>query len=195
MRHLVLWSGGPDSTLSLIDALKTNDPVVALHVSIKFPPNPGRSPKWEYELNRIRTLYPYLQKKYRPFDINFNEFTLNNCRISDILIMVPFAAGLCNYYQDIGKIWTGDDAVQDDGKMDNALKQAIMLSIFGHRHPGTNLNIDYHPVPGTNRTKQQIRDELGEELWQMAISCRDPMLDGSVCNTCESCLERNSTHG
>lgn len=195
VRHLVLWSGGPDSTLSLKDVLtQTNDPVVALHVSLKFYTEPGRMPKWQYELGLVKTLYPMMQKMFRPFELITNEFKIDHCVISDILIMVPFAAGACNYYKDIGKIWTGDDSVQDDGMMDNALKSAIQLCIFGHRHPKTNLNIDYHPKPGTNRSKQKIREDLGEELWNTAISCRQPYIDGSVCGECESCKERLTTH-
>ena len=192
MRHLVLLSGGPDSALALKDVLtNTDDPVVVLHVSmIPGTANPHHPSRWEYELSAVRRLVDQL-KTIRAFEIHYAKHIQENfvC-LSDLLILAPYAAGLCNYYKDIEKIWTGDDLEQDDGAIDTAFKTIVMTAIFSKRNPTTNLNIEYCPIPGTNRSKQQIREQLGETLWYLSWSCRNPSIDARECGECESCLER-----
>jgi 7-cyano-7-deazaguanine synthase in queuosine biosynthesis len=61
------------------------------------------------------------------------------------------------------------------------------------RNPKTPVNFDYRPIPGTNRTKQQIRSALGEQLWAMSWSCRSPV-NNEPCGSCHSCHDVRSTH-
>ena len=196
MRSLVFWSGGPDSTLSLLDALReNNDDVIAINIALKCGSGKEILPRWQFELSAVRSMHRYISELVRPFVVHYTEFKEEPYfRIPDMMIFPIYAAGLCNFYKDIRKIWVGDDVQQDDGVMDKSLLDATKICIYPKRFPETILDIEYHPAAGKNRTKQQIREQLGEVLWAMSWSCRSPSLTGQVCWNCESCKERLTTH-
>jgi 7-cyano-7-deazaguanine synthase in queuosine biosynthesis len=187
MRHLVLWSGGPDSTLALHDALtKTSDPVVAFHADI------APSPRWQHERAAVRRIYDHLRTSIRSFDLVTAQ--VQAADVPDMMLLVPQVAGLLNRYGDIKVIWGGEDArFNGDDSFDRDFQEAIRLCVTPSRFPKTPLNFGYRPIPGTNRTKQQIRTALGEQLWAMAWSCRSPV-NNEPCGACHPCQDVRSTH-
>lgn len=191
MRHLVLLSGGPDSALALAHALATAEPVVALHVSIV-----SHARRHEYERLACRRIVARLQQHHRD-QLAYHEASLtppDRAGFSDLPVLGAFAAMLANGYGDIGKTWVGMDLQQNDGAVDAAFRAVMRAAIFPKRFPHTRIPAEHSPAPGTNLGKQQIRDSLGEELWALTWSCRNPSLAGRTCGHCESCIERSTTH-
>jgi 7-cyano-7-deazaguanine synthase in queuosine biosynthesis len=190
MRHLVMLSGGPDSALALVQALASGEPVVALHVLIVT-----HARRHEYERAACRRIVARLRRDWPELD--FHEASLtppSRAAYADLPILGAFAAMLANGYGDIGKTWVGMDLQQDDGAVDAAFCTVMRTAIFPKRFPSTWIPTEHSPAPGTNLSKQQIREALGEELWALTWSCRNPGLTGITCGRCESCIERSGTH-
>lgn len=185
-----MLSGGPDSTLALVQALATPEPVVALHVSIV-----SHARRHEYERVACRRIVTRLGREHP--DLAYHEALLKppeRAAYADLPVLGAFAAMIVNGYSDIGKTWVGMDLQQDDGAVDAAFCAVMRWAIFPKRFPETRIPEQHSPVPGTNWSKQQIRESLGEELWALTWSCREPSLAGLVCGRCESCIERSTTH-
>lgn len=184
-----MLSGGPDSTLALLQALSTHEPVVALHVSIVT-----HSGRHEYERAACRRIVTRLRADWPSLDYQEAGFTPppRGC-YADLPVLGVFAAMIANGYGDVGKTWVGMDLQQDDGLVDAAFCGVLRSAIFPKRFPNTLIPTEHSPRPGTNLGKQQIRQALGEELWSLTWSCRKPGPTGITCGGCESCLERSTT--
>jgi 7-cyano-7-deazaguanine synthase in queuosine biosynthesis len=197
MRQLVLLSGGPDSALALKMACETGEPVVALHVNFKQQDDcAGGTVRWRFEQLAAIRLHDWFHHK--GYQVDYVEADFVACcrmRYANVPMLGSFAAAICNAYQDIGATWLGMDASQDDGRMDAAFCAVLRAAIAPWRFPQTHLPAIHHPAPGTNWSKQQIREALGEELWALTISCRNPRpLTGEICRDCASCVQRSATH-
>jgi 7-cyano-7-deazaguanine synthase in queuosine biosynthesis len=185
-----MLSGGPDSTLALVQALATGAPVVALHVSIASHPR-----RHEYERLACRRIIARLRREYS--DLTYHEAAITppaRGAFADLPVLGAFAAMLVNGYGDIVKTWVGMDLQQNDGAADAAFCAVMCSAIFPKRFPRTRIPTEHAPIPGANLNKQQIRAALGEELWTLTWSCREPSLAGLVCGRCERCIERSTTH-
>ena len=186
-----MLSGGPDSALALKEALTLYvDPVVAYHVNLIHP----RQNRYQYELNACQKQVDYCRTNYRYFDYHVASFIANDeAKYPDVPLLGAFASTICNHYKDIDHIWIGEDDVGDTNDTDKMFYGALMCSIYPARNPNTNLKWTNHPTFGTNRTKQKIREDLGEDLWALTWSCRMPD-NGKPCNKCGSCERRNATY-
>lgn len=185
-----MLSGGPDSTLALVQALATGEPVAALHVSIV-----SHARRHEYERLACRRIVACLRREHP--ELAYHEASLTppaRGSFADLPVLGVFAAMLANGYGDIGKTWVGMDLQQDDGAVDAAFCAVMRAAIFPKRFPQTHIPTEHAPAPGTNWSKQRIREALGEELWTLTWSCREPSLTGLTCGRCESCIERSTTH-
>ncbi len=186
-----MLSGGPDSALALVQALAAGEPVAALHVSMV-----NHARRHEYERAACRRIAARLRRDHGD-RLGYHEASLTppeRAGFADLPVLGAFAAMIVNGYGDIGKTWVGMDVQQDDGAVDAAFCTVMRAAIFPKRFPRTRIPAEHSPVPGTNLNKQQIRGALGEELWALTWSCRNPSLAGLACGRCESCIERSTTH-
>lgn len=185
-----MLSGGPDSTLALVQALATGEPVVAVHVSLV-----RHARRHEYERVACQRIVAQLRRDHPHLD--YQEASLTppeRAGYADLPVLGAIAAMVVNAYGDIGKTWVGMDLQQDDGAVDAAFCAVMRIAVFPKRFPSTRIPDEHSPCPGANWDKQRIRATLGEELWALTWSCRNPSVVGVPCGACESCIERASTH-
>lgn len=192
-----MLSGGADSALALKWACETGEPVVALHVNFKERGEcHSGTARWRYEQLAAIRVHDWLHHK--GYVLDYLEADFVKCcqmRFADVPMLGTFAAAVCNSYGDIGSTWLGMDVQQDDGLVDKAFCDVMRAAIFPKRFPQTTIPQHHYPRPGSNWSKQRIREALGEDLWALTFSCRDPRpLTGEVCGHCEGCQERASTH-
>jgi 7-cyano-7-deazaguanine synthase in queuosine biosynthesis len=196
MRHLVLLSGGPDSALALKMACETGHPVVALHVNFRKQGDcASGTARWRFEQLAAVRLHDWFHHK--GYELEYLEADFVACcrmRYADVPMLGTYAAAVCNAYGDIGTTWLGMDASQDDGQMDAAFCDVMRAAIARARFPETHVPAVHHPAPGSNWPKQRIREALGEELWALTFSCRNPRpLTGEICGACPGCRQRIAT--
>lgn len=185
-----MLSGGPDSALALVEALRqTSEPVVALHVVLV-----ANSNRHEYETAACKRIVDYCRKNYRDFEYTTGKVVPPKmARYSDFPILGSMVGMVCNGYGDVRKIWAGMDESAGSG-VDQAFDQVMRGSIFAERHPGTNIPTEFYPMPWELKNKQFVREQLGEELWNLTWSCRHPQIGGVECGKCHSCENRMKTH-
>jgi len=186
-----MLSGGPDSALALKLALTTTvDPVLALHVIIAD--SGGRHERESLACQRI---VDFCQRTFRPFDYDVAKMTpQKNGRWADAPVLGVFAAMSCLYHGDIGKTWLGVDDRARDGKVDQAFRDVLRHTAFPGYFPNARLPEAHYPRPDENLTKQQVREQLGEDLWVLTWSCRAPKFPGRPCGDCHSCKARSATY-
>ena len=185
-----MLSGGPDSTLALVEALATGAPIIALHVSFI-----SDARRHEYERAACRRIVARLRQGHP--DLAYREAAVvppPGSGYADLPVLGVFAAMLVNSFGDIGKIWVGDDTRQGDHSADEAFLTVMRAAALPARFPQMRMPSLYAPAPGTDRSKQEIREALGEPLWELTWSCRRPNLVGAICGACENCVDRNATH-
>lgn len=189
MRHLVLLSGGPDSAVCLKKVLtETDDPVVALHVS--FNDEFGR---WRMERAAVEMISLYCRSMFRDFVLEYASCTFPRQHgYSDIPMLAPFAASIVLGYRDIGKTWLGVDDDQDDKPAGRHFRKALEACVFEERH-GIPCPREYFPPLDYCMPKREVRAYLGETLWNLTWSCRQPQ-GMDPCGRCRSCINRRKAY-
>lgn len=191
MRHIVLWSGGPDSTKCLIDMLEnTNDPVIALHLRGDIPTVPMDPGVIEGELNAIHTLAPIIRERYRDFELkefSHHRFVFgsddhfgNEIHTFPLIYMLDDTP--TNFYI-ARNSWDRDTTlIKDQGTGVGKSQQLsdILCKAAGGSYIAHNLN----------KPKVEICYELGD-LLPLTWSCIGPVIEkGKPCGKCSWCRRR-----
>ena len=201
---LVLWSGGLDSTYTLVKLLKdSHHDVYAHHVIKKSRTDDGKtlSHLGKYEARAVRLMQPWIAQHFRPFAYSESAVDLsafpNFARDMVTSFFFGAQAAMTWGFQREDKIFTGENADEDQaGVPELALRYRWQYNTLVYQHlvqavMGTDRAPDLtwlNPAP----TRQQQADELPPELYHMAVCCRDPKpIDDNnyeACGVCVPCV-------
>lgn len=183
---IVMFSGGIDSTYTLVRMLReTNDQIVVHH--IHFINNEDR---YRIEAERARKIVDYCQAKYRPFTYSESALDHRCFRFYGYdMVGVGFEAGLVahSYQLQYGRIpdrWTIGSCVEEGRNPTRwpHVLACVAANCWPHQPP------EYFgfPVP---RKADEIA-YLPDEILDLSWTCRRPVWkDGRAeeCGTCKTC--------
>ena len=195
MTHVVLISGGPDSAYALKRAIDcTDQPVVALHVVRACCSGSKLHLREEEAARRVfEALCGGLDRC--TYADAYSRMSPEVCGpIPDLMIVAPFVASACLLLEDVECVHVGPDPKMVDGVIDNHFALAVRTCMVPARN-GIDPPAHFWPRGRENDvSKQQVREALGEVLWEATWSCRNPK-GLAQCGECEGCLERKETTG
>lgn len=193
MRHIVLWSGGIDSTNCLINILtNTNDEVIALHMNGDLPLIPMDPNIIKGERDAIHSMLPILRNRYREFEYKefshqrflFDEddhagYEVTTFPLIYMLDGTPTVVYLSKNQEEMGEfseLFHSElsNAIKKDRELQSALYQysTIEFKIYNKEKP-----------------KAQVYQELGE-LTEYTWSCIGPCKEeGKQCGECIWCVQ------
>lgn len=196
---IISWSGGPDSTACLIDLLQyTDDPVIAYHIFVK-PTNASvvtgnynlDQPGEKLDYQAVKKLTPMLKEQFRDFDVRFITITTpqdpdnyHEIGLYPLLIAINndaiYYSGRC-----------AEDTEDDQSWVTNT---STPLYHFVERRDAIKDFCDLEIVKyNSEKTKKQIRKELGEKIWKLTWSCQLPTSTNKPCGKCPKCVINKST--
>ncbi|MDX5370592.1 MAG: hypothetical protein LPL29_14575 [Alphaproteobacteria bacterium] len=184
MTALVMWSGGLDSTASLVYWLRyTRDPVLALHIRLI-----NHEDRWAAEGHAVARQKAWICANIRDFTLKTITIDLNG---SDLhppdMASVVYAAGLVvRDRPDVSSILIG--TCVEEGHNDERWN-AFARMIEGAAWPRPRMPALC--MPCAHMTKAKELEFVGPELAQMFWSCRTPVRTEKgweECGRCETCV-------
>lgn len=180
--HVVTWSGGPDSTYTLMKVLQeTDEPVLAL--SCFF----GNDRFQQASIRAVRQLEAAMLQRFRPFDVR--QFALRSLRgVKESVVHEELnflCVGSCMSMKSKDPILYWSRCADDDGPNSYFAFQQHRID----RYSNAVRELIPHRVVGQDVTKIEIRDALGD-LWPLTWSCAEPTKALKPCGICEKCIER-----
>lgn len=176
--RVIAWSGGPDSTLALKQALETNDPVVAVHVVAATESRylcacRDATRRLEPELLRIR---PFPVVRY------WVHCEGGESETTDEVTALILCAALA--YDDPVIYWgrcredrQGCSWINRNSDLERRQQQMLKGLV---KDKAANRNLP----------KSEVRRQLGP-LWDLTWSCLYPTIDLLPCGQCGKCRERD----
>ena len=190
---LVLLSGGIESTYCLYKALQEDYPVHVHHINMI-----NRDMR---HIEEKRAVYFILDElKIMGYSFSYSETTVDFSMAEQsmpfdedvtIFIAAKIAEGL---HFDVVTFYEGSN--KDDFEKESVKKRfelrGDIYEYFHNCHYNVgervqHINIEF---PCKDMTKEDVWNELPEELRVLTWSCRHPYL-GNICGKCEACIERS----
>ena len=198
VKSLVVWSGGLDSTYSLVRLLKeTDDNVFAHHIHFKGRNDSGESVshKCEYEAVAIEKMRPYIEETFRPFTYSESHLDISAFTVfaRDTATSMFFAAQAAMTYG-----FTPRDRILLGMNRDEDVRWNAGTDSYRYRRLVTirmlkavmeSEEVPYFYLFDPRPSKQEEADFLPYELFRMSASCRDPLLVEDGFGMCGACLE------
>jgi 7-cyano-7-deazaguanine synthase in queuosine biosynthesis len=206
-KSLVMWSGGLDSTYTLVRLLKeTDDEVFAHHVHRNARRDDGTdlAATCEYERQAATVMRTYMSEHYRPFTYSESSIDLTafSAFARDTATSMFFAAQAAMTYQfsPFDRIMIGVNRDEDARWIENTetykFRRMMVNQMLKAVWESEDVPFFYLWTP--RPTKQAEADYLPLELFQLTASCRNPSREGArwiVCGTCAECSTlANVTH-
>lgn len=198
-KSLVMWSGGLDSTYTLVRLLnETDDEVYAHHVHRNARRDDGRdlAATCDYERDAIAVMLEYIRKHYRPFTYSESSIDLTafSAFARDTATSMFFAAQAAMTYQfsPFDRIMIGVNRDEDKRWIENteAYKFRRMMVNQMVKAVWESEDIPFFYLWTPRPTKQEEADYLPLELFRLTASCRDPKRDDEgwvLCGKCPEC--------
>lgn len=192
MKRIVSWSGGPDSTATLIHLLQnTDDRVIAIHIKGDMPTVAMDPDITEGEENAVLTLAPILRERYRDFELkvfSHRRFILDEwedhrgieAHFFPLIYMLdnePAVMYIGRNETDKKENWPRyvNGSIEGSYTIRDQLMGAIGVEVV-------DFNID--------KPKSEICLDLGD-LWDLTWSCLGPLREKGVqCGVCRWCRQR-----
>ena len=183
---IVMFSGGIDSTYTLVKLLKeTDDEILAHHIHLV---NPER--RWKAEAEACHRIFERCRTEFR--DFQYSESLVDHRGLSWFgydMVTVGFEAGLVahSYFQKHGRMpdrWANGKCVEEgyNNERFRHVKACVSANTWPHPPP--------EPFIWTPVTKREQMIYLGPELTAECWTCRRPneTADGLVaCGSCRTC--------
>ena len=207
VKSLVMWSGGLDSTYTLVRLLReTDDAVFAHHVhyNVRRPTGAGRSCRCEYEAGAVSRLLPTIRAEYRNFEYGesrldittFSQFARDETTVMYFAAQAALSYGLTPFDRILLGVNASDDVEWRTGTHACALRRLLAAQVLRAVWECDQVPFIYLWDP---RPSKQIEAEyLPRELFEMTVSCRDPIarergfsdVQLTPCESCERCRTR-----
>jgi 7-cyano-7-deazaguanine synthase in queuosine biosynthesis len=185
IRSLVMWSGGLDSTYSLVRLLReSGDEVHAHHVhrNARTPDGRRRSRICEYEARAVAALRTALADGYRPFEYTESRVDLaafpERARDSTVAMFFAAQAAMSARLTPFDRIVLGVNA-DDDGDWapgTHACSLRRLIAIRTLKAVWECEEVPYLYLWPERPTRHEEAAFLGAELAALTASCRDPEL-------------------
>jgi len=210
VRSLLMWSGGLDSTYSLLRLLEaTGDEVHVHHVHANLCRAGGarRSRRCEYEASAVAAMLPWLREHCRGFEYAESRVDLSALPVfaRDTTMVMFFAAqaALSIGLTPFDRIVFGVNADEDPRWQPDAERYALrrLLTIRMLKAVWEIEEVPYFYLWNPRPSKHQVVDSLPAELVRLAVSCRDPVARTDAlgeerlvaCGRCAKCRSRDAT--
>ena len=177
--HVISWSGGPDSTYSLLRFLReTSDPVVTVSVGAAVDPKFVRAC-----MRATQRLEGPIRERTRDFRVVRYSLYTENTVAEPIDEITALTVATVLQVEDPIVYWCrcAEDDQPGAWQTRNANLLARSAQMIERVAPLHVLNTDV--------AKSTIRKELGD-LWDLTWSCLFPTEDLEPCRRCDKCRER-----
>ena len=198
-KSLVMWSGGLDSTYTLVRLLKeTEDEVFAHHIHRNARRDDGKdlAATCEYEREAVAAMRAYINRHYRSFSYSESavDLTAFSAFARDTATSMFFAAQAAMTYQfsPFDRIMIGVNRDEDTRWIEHTetykFRRMMVNQMLKAVWESEDVPFFYLWTP--RPTKQAEADYLPLELFRLTASCRSPTREGArwvVCGTCAEC--------
>ncbi len=207
VRSLVMWSGGLDSTYTLLRLLEDSEDEVHVHhvhCNVRRDDGTRRSRRCEYEARAVARMRPWLSERCRPFEYGESRVDLSAFRAfaRDSATMMFFAAqaALSLGFTPFDRICFGINADEDPRWRPGSERYALrrLLTIRMLKAVWEIEEVPYFYLWNPRPAKAAIWRALPAELRDLTASCRDPQADPQgfaedalrPCGHCPKCRAR-----
>ena len=203
-RSLVMWSGGLDSTFTLVRLLERSDDEVHVHhvhCNTRREDGVERSRRCEYEAQAVSRMLPYLRTHYRAFRYSESrvDLTAFSCSARDDMTMMYFAAqaalslGLTPFDRIVFGVNADDDTEWRPDTYAYRLRRLQTVRMLKAVWEAE--EVPYFYLWNPRPSKQAQADYLPLDLFEMTAGCRNPVesssgfsiVDFATCGACPQC--------
>ena len=201
-KSLVMWSGGLDSTWTLVKMLRdSDDDVYAHHVHKRSRTDDGKqvSNLFQAESAAIKAMRAHLAAHYRPFAFSESAVDLTAfstfARDNTTALFFTLQAAMTWGFQQTDQILTGANGDTDDDdanySSDVTRYRTQYRRLLWHNLAQAVMQTERVPdmtwlMPAPKR--QEEADLIGPDLFRMVVYCRHPVVEGEAFLPCGDCV-------